>query len=187
MTKIERRRLAVTLYQGNFEQEIADVAREALAAADNEQQSGPKRAGEGSPAIALAKRHDELVAEAEASAVKVTVWALGYDEWADLADEHPPREDDKDDQRRGLNMRTFPKALLCAALVEPGEHENVAAMVKAGEQILRDLNPSRVHYVKLETAAWNVNVGDEQIPKVSLVSLLTAQNDSESREPSEPE
>jgi hypothetical protein len=197
MTKIERRKIVVSLLPGNFEQDLADLAQEAIAAAEFEQQGGPKRAGQRSKAIDLAKKHDQMKAESDAVAVKVPVWALGYAELPALRETHLPREgvdeDDKPkfplDQVHGVNMQTFPHALLCASLVDPdNKHEDIAAKVAAGAGILdEDLDPSALHYKKLETGAWNVNMGGENLPKVSLVSLLMEASESESREPSEPE
>lgn len=192
MTKIERRRLKVTLYQGNYEQELADLAREAIAASEAEAQQGPRRAGQQSQAMALAKKHDAKKAQALATAVDVTVWAISRKEWAELADQHPPRDDDAEDKRRGVNMKTFPGALLTVSLIEPRPvagaiTDHVAALSAEGEAFLDDLDPSRVHYAKLETAAWNVNVGDDALPKYSLVSLLQAERERDSKEPSEQE
>lgn len=192
MTKIERRRLTVTLYQGNYEQELTDLARETLAAAEVEGQQGPARTGQRSKAMNLAKKHDAKKAEAEATAVSVTVWAVSRKEWAELADAHPPRDGDSEDKRRGVNMKTFPEALLAVSLVEPravegGIAEHVSALSAEGQAFLDELDPSRVHYTKLETAAWNVNVGDDALPKYSLVSLLQAEREPDSKQPSEPE
>lgn len=196
MSKIERRRFVVSLLQGNYEQDLADLAEQAIAAAESEQQQGPMRTGQRSKAIDLAKKHEALKAEAQETAVKVTVWALGYSELPALQEQHPPRDDVNDegkplhptDHARGVNMATFPKALLCASLVEPGKYETVDEMVAAGAEILDgELQPSTLHYRKLETAAWNVNMGAENLGKGSLLSLLMSARESSSKEPSEQE
>ena len=179
-TKIERRRTTVTLYQGNYEQELADLMEQALAAQREEEIAGNKRQGTRSKSIQLAKKHDELITEAEQSAVKVTVWAISYNEWGPLADRHPPRENDGSDSQRGVNMKTFPPDLLYASLAEPGVGD-LDEMLTAGKGALRELGDlSQVQYVKLENAAWNVNVGDDALPKYSLVSLLKRQRDPDS-------
>lgn len=210
MTKIQRRREVVTLYQGDYEQRISDVGQEAVRLANaaevaeaEEKRQGPRRAGEGSRSAALraemlakAQEHDAMVAEAAtAGVVEVTIWALAWDESRDLAEMHPPRTDVDDqgvplyprDFATGVNVQTYEHPLLCAALVEPGGHENVVAMIEAGEKILKDLSPSRIHYNKLSTAAWNVNAGDVELPKVPLALLLTGPNEPDSEQPSEPE
>ncbi len=192
-TKIERRRATVTLYQGDVEQQLADLRNQALAA-ERVESAGQRRHGTKSESIALAKAHDDLLAGAEESAVKLTVWAISYLEWGPLADDHPPRQDvavkDQgvaaesfpDDKQRGVNMKTFPPALLRASLVEPGVATDLADLLAKGEVVLSGLDLSRVHYVKLERAAWNVNVGDDALPKFSLVSLLKQQRDLDSKQ-----
>jgi hypothetical protein len=179
MTKIERRRATVTLHHGNYEAELAELLDKTMAA-QRKEETTPGRFSEKSAAIALAKQHDDLLAEAEASAIKITVWAIRHDEWSVIADEHPPREDDAEDAKRGLNMKTFPKALLLASLAEPKDYADPVGQQAEGQRILDDLAPSRVHYAKLESAAWNVNVGDDALPKFSLVSLLKQQRDPDS-------
>ncbi len=177
MSKIERRRAVVTLYQGNYEAELASLMEKAMAA-QRAEESGmtQRRAGTKSQAMALAAEYDALLAKAEEDAVKVTVWAISNNEWGPLADEHPPREGDAKDNTFSVNMKTFPPALLRLALVEPGTNRD-------GEQILADLGDiSRIHFLKLETAAWNVNVGDDALPKFSLVSLLQQAKDPDSKQ-----
>ena len=186
-TKIERRRTTVTLYQGNYEHELAELMEQAMAEQRKEEKSGAKRQGTRSKAIALAKKYDDLVAEAETTAVKVTLWAISYNEWGPLADRHPPRDDDLEDKQRGVNMKTFPLDLLYASLAEPGTGD-LDEMLAAGKLALRELGDlSQVQYVKLENGAWNVNVGDDALPKYSLVSLLKRQSDPDSTLPSDSE
>lgn len=188
MPKIERRRTKVTLYPGNYEAELADLLERAMAAQREEESSGTRRAGTKSKAVALAKDYDEKRAEAVSAGVEVTLWAISYLDWGPLADEHPPRDGNADDAKQGVNMDTFPAALLRASLVTPDTTNSLEELKAAGEIALRELGAiSRVHYVKLETAAWNVNVGDDSIPKFSLVSLLKAQRDLDSKRPSESE
>ena len=196
MSKIERRRFVVKLLPGTFEQELVDLAQQVISVAESEEQQGPRRSGQRSKALELAKKHDAMKARAVDMANKITVWALGYAELPALRDAHPPRTEVDDDGKalfpkdklHGVNMSTFPHALLCASLVEPGKYDDLASMVEAGTRILdEDLSPSAIHYDKLETAAWNVNMGVEQLPKDSLVSLLMQDSESKSKEHSEQE
>lgn len=180
--KIERRRATVKLHPGNYEAELADLLDRAMVAQRNEETGSQKRMGTKSEAIALAKQYDALLAEAEASGVELTVWAISYTEWGPLADEHPPRVDEADDRLRGVNMKTFPLALLKVSLVPPGEAKSFDDLKARGETALTVLGDiSRVHYAKLEAAAWNVNVGDDALPKFSLESLLKQQRDTDSK------
>lgn len=216
MTKIERRRRVVKLHQGNYEAELTALLDKAMAAqraeasaeseTDPDAPIAPRRVGQAAPvaqvkeSIRLAAEYDALLTEAEESATEVTVWAIGHDEWADLSDEHPPRDDipeDKEagtaaktfpkDKELGVNAKTFPPLLLKAALVEPDAATSLEDRLVRGGKILDDLGLSRIHYVKLENAAWNVNVGDDALPKFSLVSFLQEANAPESRQPLGPE
>lgn len=180
-TKIERRRTVVTLYQGDLEHQLTDLMEQALAAQRHEELTANQRAGTRSKAMQLAKKHDELVASAEDTAVKVTVWAISYNEWGPLADRHPPREDEGEDKNRGVNFKTFPRDLLYVSLVDPSQDLDLDEKLAAGKVALRELGDlSQVHYIKLENAAWNVNVGDDALPKYSLASLLKRQRDLDS-------
>ena len=123
--------------------------------------------------MALAKQYDTKAAEAEAAGVEVVINEISNTAWQKLADEHPPREDDERDKFNALNMSTFPAALLKVAL-------DPAASVDLDEL-------SRVHYVKLERAAWNLHNGADEIPKESLVSLLNQQRDADSKPDSDTE
>lgn len=190
MSKITRRRATVTLFQGNYEQELADLFESTMNAERLETIASNKRASTKSKANAMAIKYDKLLAEANATSVKVPVWALSNTTWMPLADEHPPREGEADDKQRGLNMKTFPPVLLCVSLVDPEVEPNIGIgeLKVKGEIAFAELGDlSRLHYVKLERAAWNVNVGDEDIPKFSLVSLLRAQRDPDSKHPNDSE
>ena len=187
MTANERRKVTVKLYPGNYESELADLLDRAMAAKRKEDAakeaegaSGPQRAGQKSevPPLAaesdrLAMQYDTKAAEAEAAGVEVVINEISNTAWQKLADEHPPREDDERDKFNALNMSTFPAALLKVAL-------DPAASVDLDEL-------SRVHYVKLERAAWNLHNGADEIPKESLVSLLNQQRDADSKPDSDTE
>lgn len=159
MTKIERRKTTVSLYQGNYQHQLAELEARAEAALIAEQSgASPRRAGTKSEAARLAVEFDALVTEAEASAVKVDLFEISNTEWQKIADEHPPREGDPIDRQRGVNAKTFPTALLKAS-VDP------AAGIDLDEL-------SRLHFVKLANAAWDLHAGDDALPKYSLVSLV---------------
>lgn len=183
MSKIERRRTVVTLYQGDLEAQLADLLDKAMAA-ERAEALTVRRMAQKSEAMELARQHDELLATAEEAAVKVTIWAITNTQWSLLANEHPPREDDAEDKRRGVNMETFPEALLHASLVSPEDSGGLgleALLTKGADALAAIGDISRVQYVKLERAAWNVNVGDDALPKYSLVSLLREQRDPDSK------
>lgn len=185
MPKIERRRMTVPLYQGHYEAQLSELVDKVMAAERAEESGGARRFGGKSEAMTLAKQYDDLVTEAEEQAVRVTVWAIRYDQFGQIADEHPPREGNADDRLRGVNLKTFPMQLLLASLAPPEtDADTVEELVAAGKAVLKELGHiSQLHYVKLERAAWDVNVGDDALPKSSLVSLLRQQRDDDSSQP----
>lgn len=183
MSITDRRRTTVTLFSGQFEAELSDLFDRASQAQVAEA-TQPKRASTKSEAMRLAKEWDDKRAEAEKTARKVLVWAISYTHFGPLQDEHPPREDEAEDQVHGANMKTFPLALLKAALVTPADDDTVEQLKAKGEAALEALGGlSQVQYKKLELAAWAVNVGDDALPKFSLVSLLQQQRDPDSKQP----
>lgn len=193
MPKIERRKTSVKLYLPEYEERISALRAE-YAKARNDEETAPKRQGTRSKAAALAKEHDALEDEAEAAAIDVPLWAISYLDWNPIADEHQPRDDEDLDKQYGVNMTTFPADLLRASLVPADDlptrkaGEDIDTLLKRGQELLDDLGDiSRVQYVRLETEAWNVNAGDDALPKLSLVSLHKQQRDLDSKLPSDSE
>lgn len=188
MAATDRRRTTVTLYPGNFEAELTDLMNRAMEAQRIEA-TAPKRMGTVSEAMKLAKQYDDKLTKASAAGTVVTLWAISYTEFGPLQDEHPPREGEVNDQQYAANMKTFPGAILRASLVTPGESTSLDDLKIRGDAALKALGDlTQVQYVKLETAAWNVNVGDDELPKgFSLASLLQQQRDPDSSQPSDSE
>lgn len=69
----------------------------------------------------LAAEHDDLVAEAEGAATRVWVTTVRRKKYRELADAHPPRDDNKGDASLGVNAMTFREALVPAAITEVTE------------------------------------------------------------------
>lgn len=196
---LARRFATVTLYQGNYEAELAEMftaateAEEAAESARLSEAQGPQRMSTKSsvPALtkaadALAKKYDDHRAKAEKDAEIVTVWALGNDDFVRIEAEHPAREDNEQDKARGVNTKTFPEDLLLASLVDPeiaatitGD-ERLPELLAKGREILTELDLSRVQHLKVSNEAWRVNVSGDDLPKVSLVSLLKEQREQNS-------
>lgn len=164
MTKIERRKVTVKLYPGNYASRLSAL-REEVTSALIAEESAPKRATSRSKAAALAREHDDLMAEAETAVVEVEVQEISNMAWQKLADEHPARKDEPRDQQSGMNMSTFPGALLRASVDDGLDLDSM----------------SRAHYVKLEKAAWALHNEGDDFPKVSVVSLLKQARDSDSK------
>lgn len=164
---IERRHKTVTLYTGNYQSELTDLLDQAMAAKRAEDSSGAKRANTRSLANALAKQYDDLLTEAEGSALHVDVYEISHVEYQRIADVHPPRKDHPEDAASGINKKTFLDALLRASV---GTEINIDEL-------------SMLHYNRLAAAVWKLHMGDDALPKFSLVSLLKAERDAGSKPP----
>lgn len=187
MPKIARRFRVVTLPQGDQESKLAELRQEIVAAQAAEESGGGRFANK-SVANAKAVEFDKLNAKAEKDAVRVTVYALAYDEFGPLQDLHPPRDDDATDKRVGYNRKTFPHALLKASLVEPDVATDFEDLLVKGDEAFAELGrPTQVQYGRLEAAAWDVNVGDDSLPSYSAVSLLKEAKERGSKQQSESE
>lgn len=170
----------ITIPAPGYAKRLADLAAEVDELAEAEVAS-TGRFGTKSKAMEKAREYDALVEEAAAQSSEVKVWQVSYLEWGQLADRHPPRDNDMIDRRRGINGKTFPRALLKIALVEPGTAENFEDWLAKGEAALGALGAiSQPKYVELETTAWNLSAGDESLPKESAVSLLKRLKDQDS-------
>lgn len=181
MPKIAHRFRVVTLPQGDQEAALAALRQEIVAAQGIEDATGARFGGK-STAAAKAVEFDKLKAKAEKDAVEVKVYALAYDEFGPLQDAHPPRDGDELDKRAGYNRDTFPHALLKASMVEPNTADDLADLIVKGDAAFADLGrPSHNQYVRLEQAAWNVNVGDDSLPPFSAVSLLKGAKERDSK------
>jgi hypothetical protein len=187
MPKIARRFRVVTLPQGDQESKLAELRQEIVAAQAAEEAVSGRFAGK-SVANAKAVEFDKLKAQAEKDAVKVTVYALAYDEFGPLQDRHGPRDGDDVDKRVGYNRKTFPHALLKVSLVEPDAADDLDDLIAKGDAAFAELGrPTQVQYGRLEAAAWDVNVGDDSLPSYSAVSLLKEAKERGSKQPSESE
>lgn len=83
---------------------------------------GPRRVGQGSDVAKAEEEFDALSAEADEAGDFIVVRPLRDDEWDDLCDSHPPREEKRyadTDDALGFNAKTGRRALIFAALVEP--------------------------------------------------------------------
>lgn len=188
MTAPLRRFRVVTLPRPDQDSELA-VLRQQISAAQASENASVRRQGSKSKAAALALEFDKLNAQADKDARKVTINELAYDEFGPLQEMHPPRSDDELDKLYGYNRDTFPLALIKASMVEQDAAEGdtpdemLADLVAKGEAAFKELGrPGRLQYSRLETAAFEVNVGDDSLPKFSAVSLLKEAKERASRQ-----
>lgn len=182
-----RRSITVDLFPGEYEQQLVSLYAEAEDALRREVLAGGLRFGNRSAAAKAAESFDALRDQPPEPLHSVTLWQVGYLDWDDLVELHPPREDNPQDAMHGVNMKTLPRELLHVALADPSDNSDLTARIDAGKKALRELSPSREHYLKLETAAWNVNNEALNLPKESLASLLTQKRGDDSEQPNEQE
>lgn len=178
-----RRTTTIPLYPGEYEQSLAEALDHAQDVIRREATSGRLRFGQRSPAIEAAEAFDRLRDSPPDPIAEVTLWQVGYLDWDDLVAQHPARADNQTDVLNDVNMATFPRALLHLSMVNPDDTSDMSQRLVAGEQALREVNPSRVHYRKLEEAAWAVNNEALNLPKESLASLLTQPRGDDSGQP----
>jgi hypothetical protein len=110
----------------------------------------------GNPAVSAAlDRIRDLEAQAESATVEFTVRNIGRKAWRKLITEHPPPADDLEGWR--FDPETFPVAALAASCVDPvmtlEQADLLAAKLSDGQ------------FQKLSAAVFDVNVGDDLIPK----------------------
>ncbi|XTZ17044.1 hypothetical protein ACQSSU_06605 [Micromonospora echinospora] len=151
-----------------------------LAAAKVQSAADPRIAGNG--VGDLAARMEELREQVEASTVTMTVRALKPKRWNELTELHPPRPDNEDDARMGVNRSTFLPALVRASTVAPELTEETWVKLLDPDGELLDVQQWRQWW----RACWNLNMRPVDLP-FSVAGLLTtppSSSDSGSHEPS---
>jgi hypothetical protein len=131
---VQSRTAEVLIYTGDYLDRIRHVEQKydaALAAheravkaeADMPRRVGtkPELAGLDEERQQLADEHAALVEKAEETAIRVKVGTVRRTKYRELADKHPPREDNKGDQALGVNALTFREDLVPAAVLEVTE------------------------------------------------------------------
>lgn len=126
--------------------------------------SGRKMAG-GPRESELSDRIRQIESDMSESVVKVTLRALPQPEWRKIKRDHPPRKDDPEDQRAGMNVEAFLDDLVSRCIVSP------EMSLEQAERLLGVLSPGQ--YEKLTSSAWLVNSRDVEIPFSPLASQET--------------
>lgn len=152
MNKVEPRIFRHVILQGEDEQRLREM------------RGAVSRLKPGPAHDAAAKAADDFAAEAEPRGVTVTLRSLGRKKWADLVKEHPPRDDEPSDVRQGVNLETFPEALVPACIAGPtfGEGEL--------EEFLDSISPA--DFETLALGAWHIHKSLGADPKDRLLSVL---------------
>lgn len=136
--------------------------------------SGTGKRMSSSPAMQLAKKHDERQAKAEEEALVVVLHAPGSRKLRQLQEEHPPRADSEIDQLMGVSYATYPEALVRAEMVSPvvtdAQFEEWVETCPAGE------------WAKVVAAANRLANEAVELPKFSAVSMLPRIRESEMKQ-----
>lgn len=117
-------RTETKIYLGSASIALDELARK-IARAEQQPEvasSSARRSGESSDLGKMREEFDTLRAQADADGDFIVVRPLRDDEWDDLCDEHPPRDEKRfaeTDETLGFNAKTGRRALIFAALVEP--------------------------------------------------------------------
>lgn len=163
MTTIEPRTSVVTIYGGDYLDRIRHLEQKYEAAVKSEK-SADRLLADDSQSPALAAEHEALVAEAEASAVHVTLKALGRKTWRALVASNPARENHAGDAVVGVNEDTFKDALVPASIISPVLSEDEL-------DALSDIDFDRLYFT-----AFALNRNPAASPK-ALVSPQSTESD----------
>lgn len=124
----------------------------------------PRAAGD-PEAQQIIDRMDALRAEMQAATVTFRLRALARKRWADLREQHQPRQESDgsvhaDDAQAGVNNETFFPALIRASVVEPTLQDDTwDALLDPDGELLND-----AQFQALANKCWNLNERDVRVP-----------------------
>jgi hypothetical protein len=178
MPTIQPRTATVTIYQGNYLDEIAFLRRKIEAAQEAEKgDPTPRLLSEIPESLQLVREHDALVAEAEKTAIVVKLVHIGRKRYHDLMVKHPPRtSDDVPKETRdadvdlGRDQDGFFEDLVPMSIIEPAFDDDTDR-----QRFLEDLAP--VDWERIKWAAYSLNEVATADPKLFPASRLTQQSD----------
>lgn len=193
------RRATISIYDGDDFERLADLRREVtiaerrLAAVEREDTTEAARAGDAEPDRAQQARaaveaaRDAFDAFVDDAAQRAEEWVLepiGHAEFRQLLKDHPPRKNvaddgtetiEPDDELYGVNVETFPKAILTFVDPDDDQIRTVAAPAFDTEAALRR-RIKRLAAGELETmwmAAYELNARGITDPKATKFSPTT--------------
>lgn len=161
-------------------------AESALEAAEDRAERvnrGPRRGGDEianvddeREALAAAQTaYDAATDEAAERAVEVTLTAIGSRRFRDLLAEHPAREDDETDAEYGVNVETFPRALLLYADPDVPSVRTIAKPAVADTDLVEfvDDECSEGDFEELWVTAYWLNKAQGVDPRLGKYSPAT--------------
>ena len=112
----------------------------------------------------LAEKIEALRAEMVDSTISLRLRAMPHRDYAKLAGAHKPRKDEEVDRLLGVNMETFPAALIRASIVDPElDDDTWNGLVDA---------LTFEQWDTLTTAAWNLNRREVTVPFSATASRI---------------
>lgn len=168
----------VHLFPGEYAAQL-DELQEQIEEALQREETEYQPSAVASPSIKLAKKHAELARTAKQAATTVTLQQLTSTEREEVAEECPPREDEKSDQIAGFNRDRYQYAAIAKMIREPAGI--TAEMVKE----TKDRNPES-EWRKLVVAANELSEGRD-LPKDNMLSLVRSLKGSDSEQPEDGE
>lgn len=161
MTTFQPREATVTIYQGDYLDRLRHLEQRHKAALEAE--ANTTRLSSDIPeSVEIRAEYDALKAEADETALDLSLFALGRKVWRALVAEHPPRKDNDSDEAMGVNEEAFKDALVPLALQYPDEHEKFGQEQISEAQLdrLSDIDFDRLYY-----SAFALNRAPASTPK----------------------
>lgn len=162
-TTIAPRTDKVVIFQGDDEARINELREAAERAKPDPKAQRLLHEDPEAAYRAACEEHDEYKREAETRAVVLVVQALRRKQWRSLVAEHPPRENNAGDTQLGINLLSFPDALVPASLADPAFDTPADR-----EDFLEQLSDAQ--FDELFWSAFRLNRGGALDPKDFLAS-----------------
>lgn len=165
-TVLNPRTAKITLWQGDDEDQIRELANAAHEARQRAEKAGPRGLGDEPEWMTLAQEHDEFVAAAKERAVHVVVRAVGRKTWKQLVNGNPPREGNDNDEAAGVNEDDFAEVLVPLSVASPIFESDAKR-----DEFLDSLNDNQ--FTRIYMTAFALNRGGQADPKADLLLQLT--------------
>ena len=151
----------------DLEVELGDALSVEAAVSSSEDRRTNRRVAEKPKSFQIAERMKALREDNADAFYDIVLQALPRAEWLALRGQYPPRDDVKADAGY-FNSESFPPAAVRASLMDPEPTEDVLAWL--------DENLTSGDWERLAFAAWNLNEGSREAPKLDQVSSILSGN-----------
>jgi hypothetical protein len=131
----------------------------------------PKRVGGRPPHLVKADEIEALQAEMDEHAIDVVLEQRERDVFREFKAANPPRDDNPEDERAGVNFAAVEDVFLRACVVEPQLSE------ERWQRLVQVAPPGDVH--DMAAVAWNMHTLGLSIPKSRLVSAARKMSDGD--------